>query len=440
MSDLPVYVRHPVNRQILLCTIGTVFEWYEFTVFVSLTPVISTLFFPGNSRFNAMMATLAVFASGYLMRPLGAVFFGHIGDTRGRKIALLMTLGIMTVATTLIGLIPIGTVFSTLALVICRLMQGFATSGEYPGGLVLLAEQPGQRHRAFIASFGIASTGLGCFLGALAYTLLSGLLTEQAMLAWGWRILFLLAGPIGMLGYLVRTAFLESPEFERWRETKTNGIHRLPIIPLIKEHSRNLLALLCVTSLTNALVYINLVYLGNHAVETGQLTLSSVRYLFLVVTASYVTAIFVSGYLSDTLNRRKMILAGCVLIMMTAMPVFRMAADGGAASQFFAGSWLSLVLGMIVGPYASLLPESFPLAVRYSGISLVLNLAGAIFGATAPLISAWLTELTGSPVAPAYYLVSLAMLALGGVLCLGYPAKESPSAVSMYSVDESSQG
>lgn len=426
-----------VRKQVTLCTMGTVFEWYEFTVFASLTPIISSLFFPGGSRFNAMMATLAVFASGYAMRPLGAIFFGHIGDTRGRKTALLMTLGIMTVATTLIGLIPVGTVFSTVALVICRLMQGFATSGEYPGGLVLLVEQPGQRHKAFIASFGIASTGLGCFLGALAYALLSSLLTESAILAWGWRILFLLAGPIGMFGYFVRTAFLESPAFQQTRESGTSRLHRLPLIPLLQRHYRNLLALLCVTSLTNALVYVNLVYLGNHAVEVGRLTLDSVRYLFLLVTFVYVVAIFISGYLSDFLSRNRMILAGCVLVMVTVLPVFRLLETGGTASFFFAAGWLSAVLGMIVGPYASVLPESFPIAVRYSGISLVLNVAGALFGATAPLVSAYLTESTGSPLAPAWYIGALALLALTGMFFLDSRAAVSNlSMLSMQEVDE----
>lgn len=172
-----------MRKQITLCTIGTIFEWYEFSLFACLAPILSQIFFQQNNT-TALMATFTIFASGYLMRPLGAIFFGQLGDRLGRKYTLVITIFAMTFATTAIGLIPTGSTLATALLVIFRLIQGFATSGEYPGGLTLLAEQNASK-KSFIASFAIFGTGAGCFSGALMYFILLKIVGQETMLAWG---------------------------------------------------------------------------------------------------------------------------------------------------------------------------------------------------------------------------------------------------------------
>ena len=165
-----------LTKQVCLCTIGTMLEWYDFSLFASLAPIISEIFFPRSNQFAAMMLIFVVFASGFIMRPIGAIFFGHLGDKIGRKSTLLITISIMTIATVGIGLIPTITILSTALLVICRLAQGFAASGEYPGGIVLLAEQQNQSHKTFISSFGIFAAVIGIFFGTFACTLVSKML------------------------------------------------------------------------------------------------------------------------------------------------------------------------------------------------------------------------------------------------------------------------
>ncbi|EKD72215.1 MAG: Proline permease [uncultured bacterium] len=401
------------KKQVALCTLGTIFEWYEFTVFASLTPIISQLFFPRSNHLEAMMSTFAIFASGYIMRPLGAFFFGHVGDTLGRKYTLLITIFFMAGATLCIGLIPVGTSFSTLALVICRLAQGFSTSGEYPGGLALLSEQTNQTRKGLITSFGIFGTGVGCFLGALVYAITLKYLGYEAMLNGGWRIPFLLAGPLGVLSFLLRKSIFESREFNHIKEQGL--IHRMPIKLLLTQHTKNLAVMLCISTLTNTLVYMNLLYFSSYTVSIHKLNTEDAMRLYLWVTFVYSISVLGFGFLSDYFDKKRMIMVGCALIVCFAYPLFKMILGSQVDMQFFAQGLISVFLGMILGPFSSVLAESFPTAVRYTGMSITLNMAASLFGGTAPMISGWLTQYFHTPLAPAFYIVLIAIIALGAI-------------------------
>jgi MHS family proline/betaine transporter-like MFS transporter len=399
-----------LKKQIALCTLGSVFEWYEFTVFASLTPIISILFFPHSNHFAGMMATFAVFASGYIMRPLGALFFGHLGDTLGRKYTLLITIFLMATATTAIGLIPTGYSFSTIALVIFRLAQGFATSGEYPGGLALLAEQNSHKHKAFISSFGIFSSGAGCFVGALGFAIIQHCVSNENMLQWGWRLPFLLGAPLGFIGYKLRRSILESPKFQ---EAKRAGlITHSPILQLLTQHYKTLIAVLCISILTNTLVSINFFYLGNYSLSIHKLNANQATYLYLLITFTYAVTILFFGWLADFFNKKRMIITACLLIIGLTYPLFEIIIGTSIPAQFFAEAILSLLVGMVLGPFALLLAESFPTVVRYTGMSITLNVAASFFGGPAPMICGWLTSITASATAPAFYVMGSALLAL----------------------------
>jgi MHS family proline/betaine transporter-like MFS transporter len=399
-----------LKKQIALCTLGSLFEWYEFTVFASLTPIISILFFPHSNHFAAMMSTFAVLASGYVMRPLGALFFGHLGDTLGRKYTLLITIFLMAGATTAIGLIPTGYPFSTVALVIFRLAQGFATSGEYPGGLALLAEQNNHKHKSFIASFGIFSSGAGCFAGALGFAIIQHCVSNESMLQWGWRLPFLLGAPLGLIGYKLRKSILESPKFQ---EAKRAGlISHSPILQLLTQHYKTLIAVVFISILTNTLIAINFFYLGNYSLSIHKLTATHVTYLYLLITFIYALAILFFGWLADFFNKKRMIMTASLLIIAFSYPLFEIIIGASITTQFFAQTILSLLVGMVLGPFASLLAESFPTAVRYTGMSITLNVAASFFGGPAPMICGWLTSITGLATAPAFYVMGVALLAL----------------------------
>ncbi len=403
-----------VRKQVILCTVGTLFEWYEFTVFALLTPIISILFFPSSNHFAAMMSTFAIFASGFIMRPIGALFFGHIGDTIGRKSTLLMTVFLMTGATVAIGLIPVGTFLSTTALVICRLIQGFSTSGEYPGGLTLLAEQPDYKHKGLITSFGISGTGAGCFMGALICAIILKCVGYENMLHGGWRIPFLLAAPLGILSFMLRKTIFESNEFKKIEQQ--GSIARAPILQLFRHHWKNLGLMLCISILANALMYINLLYLGNYSLGTHKLNTTDTTNIYMLVTFIYSISILFFGFLSDFIDKQFLLLTACILILCSTYPLFELALSNSVSMQFLAQGILSLILGMLLGAFSSILAESFPTAVRYTGLSVTLNIAASIFGGTAPIICGWLTHYAGTPIACAYYVILLAIIALSAII------------------------
>ncbi|GEM_PF-1047660 len=410
-----------LKKQVALCTIGTLVEWYEFTIFASLAPIISTLFFPHSNPFAAMMGTFTVFASGYLMRPLGAFFFGHLGDTIGRKYTLLITIFLMSGATLAIGLIPIGAAFSTVLLVICRLIQGFASSGEYPGGLTLLAEQNNPKRRGLISSFGVFATGLGSLMGALVYAITLKYLGYETMVEWGWRIPFLLAAPLGVIGLILRKHIFESPEFSHLKQEKK--INRKPIVQLFKYHTKSVMATLSISILTNTLIYIDLLYFSNYALNTHKLTTIDAMNLYLLVTFIYSLSILFFGFLADYINKKFMMMTAAILIISLIYSLFAAVANQNVAMQFVAQGIIAVLIGMILGPFASVIAEQFPAAVRYTGVSVTLNLAGALFGGTAPIICAWLTFYFGTFYAPVFYIVFIALIAFGGMIFIDNTSK-----------------
>lgn len=402
----------PLKKQVTLCALGTIFEWYDFALFACLAPIFSQIFFQHTSQFAGLMGTFAVFASGYVMRPIGAIVFGKLGDQFGRKYSLLITIFTMTVATTAIGFIPTGSEFATLFLVICRLAQGFACSGEYPGVLTLLAEQNNVRHKAFIASTGVFATGIGGVMGALVYIILMNSLASEQMLAWGWRIPFLLGAPLGIVGYYLRKYILESKEFIQLKEKKL--LAQSPLLDVLRFEYKNLLAVLSISILTNAIIYINYVYLGNYAFSIHKINASQVMYLALMVTFLYSFSILFCGFLADYCNKKIMLVCGCVLLAVFVYPLFNLIMYGSVLQQFVGQALLVCLLGIVMGPFASVLPEQFPARVRYSGLSLTLNFAASFFGGSAPMVCGWLTKVSGTPLAPAFYIMTLAVFAFFG--------------------------
>ncbi len=403
-----------LKKQVTLCTIGSVFEWYEFMVFALLTPIISTLFFPHTNHFAAMMSTFAIFASGYIMRPIGALFFGHLGDTLGRKYTLMITLFLMTGSTFAMGCIPVGSTFSALILLLCRLAQGFSASGEYPAALTLLAEQSSQKRKGFVTSIAVFGTGLGCFLGAVLCAIIFKSVGHQAMLNGGWRIPFLLAVPFGIVSYLLRKNIFESNEFKKI--LSKNKILKSPIKTLITQHSKNLMTMLTISILANVIIYINLIYISNYAMSIHKINAIQNSHLYLIATFVYTASILFFGFISDYVNKKLFLMVACAIILIFTYPVLRLAFDSTVDMQFLAQGILSLFSGMILGAFPAILSDSFPTSVRYTGLSVTLNFAGSLFGGTAPFICGWLTQYFNSTQASAYYIILLAIIAFIAII------------------------
>lgn len=401
-----------IKKQVLLCAAGTIFEWYDFSLFACLTPILSQLFFHEHSAFSALMATFAIFGSGYIMRPLGALFFGSLGDRVGRKYSLLITIFTMTIATTAIGFIPTQWKYAAVLLIICRLMQGFSSSGEYPGVLTLLAEQNSTKHKSFIASTGVACTAIGSFIGALCYLILNLTLSNTHLLEWGWRIPFLLGAPLGILGYFLRKHILESSEFTQLQQQKLTC--RTPLRKLIRHHYKSLLAVMSISILMNTVIYINYIYFGNYALSIHKLNPQQVIYLYLIFTFVFAASMLIFGFLSDQMNKLLLLFLGYLLTLVSIYPLFKLILLGSVLQQFTGQALMAFLLGIVLGPYATILPAQFPAYVRYSGLSITLNFSASFFGGSAPILCGWLTHFFGTPLAPAYYLLFLGTFPLLG--------------------------
>lgn len=394
---------------------GTALEWYDFSLFASMTAIFSKLFFPEVNLASAMLMTFAVFAAGYITRPLGAIFFGHLGDRIGRKSTLLMSILLMAVSTTVIGVLPVSTSFSMYLLVLCRLLQGFATSGEYGGGITMLYEQSTKR-KGLVTSFGLFAAIFGIFLGTAIVTIITKLIGNQNMMAWGWRVPFLLGAPLGLLGLILRKSLLESREF---LNTKASNVdYAIPIIRLLQDYKKELFALTAMYSLSNIAFYINFIYLGNQASLNNNLDTSSSLYISLFVTLIYACSILMFAFISDYTGRLKIMVTSCVLLITLVVPLINIVLSGHANLQLMGQVAISILLGMFVGPLAAVSAECFSINVRYSGIGIPLNLAASVFGGTTPLICGWLARLTGEQTMPAYYLIAAAIVAMAAILTL----------------------
>lgn len=415
-----------LKKQVTLCTVGSILEWYDFSLFACLTPILSQIFFPSSNQLTGLMGTFVIFASGYFVRPIGAIFFGELGDRIGRKYSLLITIFTMTVATTMIGLIPKGGTYAALMLVLCRLAQGFACSGEYPGMLTLLSEQCSSKRQSFISSTGGFATCVGSMLGALLYVVLLASLGQDRMLDWGWRIPFLLGAPLGIFGYLLRKYIYESSEFIRLKENNLTA--RTPLFDLFRAHRATLLAGLSVSILTNTIIMTNYVYLGNYALSIHKITSAQVIYLQLTVQVVYAFSILLFGFMADYVNKRLLILSGCLLFMIGIYPLFNLILTGDIYQQFLGQAVIAFGLGIVLGPFTSVLPEQFPARVRFSGLSVILNFAASFFGGTAPIVCGWLTKISGSPTMPAVYLILISGFACWGMI---YIYRRKPVEVSI---------
>lgn len=402
-----------IKQQVLVCTVGTILEWYDFSLFAALAAIMAPLFFPATHFTTALMATFAIFATGFIMRPLGAILFGHMGDRIGRKSTLALTIIIMAIATTAIGLIPLNNQHYLLAptlLVILRLLQGLACSGELPGGLAWLAELAPPQKRGFISSFGIFAAALGLMLGSLVGAITAMLLTDQALLSWGWRVPFLLSAPLGIVGLILRYKLAESDIFTQ--AAATNALVKIPAIEVLRYYSKSLLATGVLFMLSNVAIYINLVYLTSYLANIHVYSHGMALIVNAVITSVYAICALLFGYLSDQVGRSRLLLLAVFSFVIFSYPFFILIFSGTPAHALIGQMLIAMITGLLSGSTAAAIAEFFPTRVRYSGIALGINIPAALFGGTAPFVASTLTTLMDSAMAPAYYLILLSLVAL----------------------------
>lgn len=389
---------------ILSILIGTILEWYDFSLFASMSPVIAQLFFPTKSPMLSMLAALGVFASGFLMRPLGAVIFGYVGDRYGRRNALSITILLMALPTTLIGLLPTyaaAGISISVGLVFLRLIQGLASSGEYPGAVCFLVEIAPAHRRGFWGSLSMFGVVGGLLLGSVINAILSACLSHEAMYAWGWRIPFLLGLPLGIVGWFLRYKVAESSVFKSAMMIQASST--FPLKQLLKQSSIPLLKLTLIFSLSTISFYLSFVYVNSYLISVNKLTFHQGLIVNISSTLVLILLVPFFGFLSDKINRKSVMLCGVSGLFIFFYPFFHLFLSGNLYDLMI-GQWLlAIFIAMMSGPMAAVSTEIFSTLTRYSGVAIALNIGASFFGGTCPLIAAWLVRHFENEAMPAFY-------------------------------------
>lgn len=396
-------------RALAAASIGNMLEWYDFAIYAFSATIIARHFFPRADDTASLLATFATFGVGFVVRPLGALVIGRMGDVRGRKAALLTAMFLMALGTAAIGLLPDESAIGSWApklLVCCRVLQGFSAGAQWTSATIFVVEWAPRRHRGYFGSFQQVSVTAGFLLGSVATALLSGLLTAAQMDQWGWRVLFLAGAlliPVGL--YLrryvdepppVHAATVQRPASRRWGN------------PLLAFKAGGF------TVLWTAAYYAILSYMPTFFTRYGGL--STARALWLsasgMVVLMLTTPVF--GAWSDRIGRRPLLLASCLAFALLTYPLFLLMLAG---YSWLAMAAFGLMIAAFNGPGPTAIAELFQRDSRSTWMAIGYSLAVALFGGFAPYIATWLIHETGSPLSPAYYLSATAIIS--GLVILG---------------------
>ena len=404
--------------------LGNFIEWFDYASYSYFATTIALVFFPSGNHTVAMLQTFGVFALSFVLRPVGALFWGNFGDKKGRKGALAISIMFMSGASFLIGCLPsyakVG-ILAPILLLLLRMVQGFSASGEYAGAATFLGEYAPTKKRGIYCSLIPASTAIGLLAGSTLATFMTASLSSEVLTAWGWRIPFLMAGPLGLVVHYIRTKLADSPVYASMSEALENkqqvasgtvSKQTSPLRELFQHHAKALLISFGACVLNAVGFYTVLTYLPTYLSDIVGLASAQSSTITTICLVLYVALVFGMGHISDKFGRKKVLIGACAAFILLTVPAFLVL----NTAQF----WLVLIVELAMcatltandGTLSSYLTETFPTSVRFTGFAFSFNLANAIFGGTAPFIATWLIYTTGSSIAPAWYMVAVAAVAL----------------------------
>src|SRR5437868_7199274 len=381
-----------LRRAVIASTVGTAIEWYDFFLYSTVTGLVfAKLFFPNSDPWVGTLEAFAIYAVGFVARPIGAAIFGHYGDRIGRKSTLIATLLLMGLATFAVAIVPtygsVG-IWGAVVLTVRRFIQGGGVGGEWGGSVLMSMEWARDNHsRGLIASWPQFGVPCGLFLANLAVLALSQMSGDQ-FLTWGWRIPFALSLILVGVGLYIRLGILETPVFSRLLAERK--VDRTPMLTVIKQHPKEILLSALARMAEQAPFYIFTAFIFSYG--TGTLHVSRDFLLSAVLAASVLSFVSIPlfGHLSDRIGRKNMYMIGAAVTVVFGFIYFGML-DTGSMPIIFLAIILSLIPhDMMYGPQAALIAESFTGRLRYSGSSLGYQLASVIAGGPAPLIATWL--------------------------------------------------
>lgn len=392
------------RRQLTAGIVGNVLEWYDFGVYGFFAAIIAQQFFPTADATTSLIAAFGAFAAGFLMRPVGAAIFGHIGDRWGRVRALQLSVLGMAIPTFLIGLLPtyesIG-IAAAVLMVVMRMLQGIAVGGEYTSSIVFLAEAAPPGRRGFFTSWSMLGATGGILLGSAVGALLSNVLSSDELNSWGWRVAFLAGILVSISGYFIRRGLVEQPVVQ---EAKS------PLKEAFGSHGRDILRVIGLNVVSAVTFYLIFVYAVTwlvdnvHASRSRALDINTAAMLLLLV----LTPLFALA--SDHWGRRPMLLLGMGATAVLAYPLLWLMHHNDPM-MILTGQ---MGFAVLVASFASIIPatmvEMFPRQVRVTAVSISYNITFAVLGGTSPMVAVWLIGQTHDDLAFAWYIAGAALI------------------------------
>ena len=408
--------RSDTNKAVSAAVVGNVLEWYDFAVYAFVAGIIAKNFFPQSDDVTALLSSFLAYGLGFVARPLGGIVIGRLGDTRGRKAALMLTIFMMAAGTVMIGILPTHATVGLLApllLVVARLMQGFSAGGEWGGSTAFIVEWAPKGRRGWFGSFQQTSVVAGLLLGSGVAALLNTLLSQEQMNDWGWRVPFLLGGILGPVGLYMRRTMKETPVYEAASASQEH--------PSSTTESGFGLALRAFgfTIVWTVCFYVLLNYMPTYTQKYLKLSASAALWANTVGLVVLLVCIPVMGRISDWLGRKPLLLACCLAFIVLPFPVFNYMLSGiGFGELVVVQILFAVLISMFSGPGPAAIAEIFPTRSRSTWMTSGYALAVAIFGGFAPFISVWLIDRFQSPIAHVWYLVAAAVVSLLVILSL----------------------
>jgi MFS transporter, MHS family, proline/betaine transporter len=453
VSDVNVVDQPTLKKAVGGTIVGNTMEWYDVGVFGYLITTMGPVFLPEADTTVQTLFLLGTFAATFLARPLGGVFFGWLGDRVGRQKVLSTTLILMAASTLAVGLLPgyaaIG-MWAAVLLVLVKLVQGFSTGGEYAGATTFVSEHAPDKRRGFFASLLDMGSYLGFAIGASVVSILQVTLGQGAMEEWGWRLPFLIAGPLGLIAIHFRMKVEESPAFQATLDAQkiatadaadtSVAANVAPAGPLsiVKAHWRPILLAMVLVAAANTVGYALTSYMPTYLTDTKGYDELHGTLLTIPILVAMSLCIPLAGRLSDRIGRRPVLWIGAGSTVVLAIPAFLLIGEGSIWATLLGLAMIAFPVTFYVANLASALPALFPTASRYGAMGIAYNFAVAIFGGTTPFIIAALIAGTGDDMAPAYYLVGTSIIGGAAIFFLKETAQR-PLNGSMPSVDSAAE-
>jgi MHS family proline/betaine transporter-like MFS transporter len=408
-----------LRRAIGASAMGNAVEWFDYGVYAYVAVYIGRAFFPSEDPTTSTLSSLAVFAISFLIRPLGGLIWGPLGDRLGRRSILAATIILMSAATFAVGLLPsyatIG-IWAPIGLIVLRMIQGFSTGGEYGGAATFMAEYAPDDRRGFCGSFLEFGTIGGFILGALLVLLIQAIIGETAMAEWGWRLPFFVAGPMGLIGLYLRNRLEDTPVFRELEAAGETEHDTSTEFRDLLQYWRPLVLLMGLVVTLNVTNYTLLAYMPTYLESRIGMSSSATLSLIVIGQLAMMALIPFGGALSDRVGRKPLWWASIIGLFVMAIPMYSLMAQG-----FLAAIVGFAVLGLLYVPQlctiSAMFPAMFPTHVRFAGFAIAYNLSTSLFGGTAPMANEWLISITGNDLMPAYYMMASCVI---GAIALAF--------------------